>query len=484
MKSGRLVAHPSASTRPPPADLAAALLAGAEDRPGATALLDGSQAVSYGALNARVTRFAAALIDRGILPGDRVAIRLDSAADFIAAFLGVQRAGAIAVQLPPLYRRREIARVLSDSGSALVIGDLRGVCDAPRPCSSPQVPVVPAEALDADGHVDLDSRARRLDDPAVLTYVADIRGPLAGLVQTGAGLLAAADAYARGVLALGPTDVCIGSIGLWWAYGLGALLVFPMRAGAVTVPIAQPLALIDAIPAVRATVLFGVPTMYRMLLEHPGLTADGLRTLRACVSAGEPLPEEVAQAWRRRTGLDLLDGFGATELTHIVISERPGEARPGYLGVPVPGYEARIVGPDFRTLTDGAPGQLAVRGPTGAMYWRDPEAQRAVVREGWTLTRDICVREADGWFRYVRRADDIIVSAGYKISPREVEDALAAHDDVARARVFGAPDPLRGSVVKAALTPAAGRTIAVERLQQYLKRELAPYKCPREIVLE
>ena len=198
------------------------------------------------------------------------------------------------------------------------------------------------------------------------------------------------------------------------------------------------------------------------------------------------MPADVAEEWRRRTGLEIVDGLGTTELTHIVISARPGDVRPGFIGRPVDGYEARIIDSAGRAVADGNPGLLAVRGPTRARYWRDAEAERRVTREGWTLTGDIGIRHTDGWFRYVRRADSLIVSAGYKISIREVEDALAAHGEVLRARVSAVADPMRGSVAHAVVTPVPTADTATlpERLREYLKTELAPFKCPRVITVE
>jgi 2-aminobenzoate-CoA ligase len=296
-------------------------------------------------------------------------------------------------------------------------------------------------------------------------------------------MLASADTYARHVLQLTPSDVCIGTTSLAWAFGLGALLTFPLRFGAATVLLDGPASLLQTIAAERATILFSVPTMYRMLLQHPDLDRGRLRSLRCCVSAAEPLPPDLLDAWRDRTGLDIVDGFGTTELTHIFISARPGSVRPGFIGTVVPGYEARIVDAEMRDVPDGTAGLLAVRGPTGARYWRDPAAQRRVVKNGWTLSGDRCVRHADGWFQHLGRADALVVSAGYKISTCEVEGVLARHPDVASARVQAIADPIRGAVTRAEIVTAAGADASglAVRLQAYLKSEIAPFKCPREI---
>ena len=223
--------------------------------------------------------------------------------------------------------------------------------------------------------------------------------------------------------------------------------------------------------------------MYRMLLRRPDLESLDLRSLRRCVSAAEPLLREVLEAWRARTGLDILDGLGTTEMTHIFISARPGDVRPGLIGTTVPGYHAQIVDEAMHEVPRGMTGRLAVRGPTGARYWRNPDAQRRTVRDGWTLTGDICIQHADGWFEHVSRSDNLIVSAGSKISRREVECVLEAHVEVSRAHVFSVPDPVRGNSACAIVVPARGADTEglSERLQRYLKGELAAFKCPRHI---
>jgi 2-aminobenzoate-CoA ligase len=206
-----------------------------------------------------------------------------------------------------------------------------------------------------------------------------------------------------------------------------------------------------------------------------------MSSVRRSISAAESLPAAVVHEWYDRTRIELLDGIGTTELAHVFISSKSGSIRPGSIGQVVAGYEARVVDADCQDVPDGVPGLLAVRGPTGARYWRDPEAQCSAVRNGWTLTGDICRRDEHGWFTHLHRNDDLIVSGGYKVSPAEVERALLDHADVCEARVFPVADPTRGAVPHAeiCLAPAADRSGASDRLQQYLRQELAPYKCPR-----
>lgn len=485
-------------------NLGEALLVHARIAPGKCAIRFRGESVSYEALRRRVMQLTATLAAIGVEPTDRVGLRLPNCADFIAAWLAIQRLGAICVQLPEQYRRRELAHVLNHSGASTVICDAgflsdfgglrttmgsgivaavlgsrdrdsRGFADA----------IFLADVATDDSH-DPDAYPSPLDQPAVITYITDSAGALKGAVHSPAEILASADTYGGQVLELTSSDVCIGTTSLAWAFGLGALLTCPLRAGATIVLPDGPMQLLQAIADERATVLFSVPTMYRMLLRHPDLDRAQLGSLRCCISATEPLSAELVEQWHRRTGLDIVDGFGTTELTHIVISARPGNARPGFIGTVVPGYEARIVDANMQDVQDGRSGLLAVRGPTGARYWRDDEAQRRVVRDGWTLTGDVCVRTPDGWFQHIGRADALVVSAGYKIAVREVERVLEEHPDVASARVFPTPDPIRGAVTNAVVVRAENVDAVglAERLQQYLKAELAPFKCPRHIHIE
>lgn len=466
-------------------NLAERLLDQAGVDPDKTAIVTRSGKMSYEALRRRVLSLAGGLLRIGIRPADRVALQLPNGPDFIAAWLAVQWVGAIGVQLSLAYRRREIERVTNHSGACIIVcaADSFGSVDAARATTDARI--VSLDDLTGDPVQSLAYACQR-DHPALITYITSADGPLKGVVHSPADILASADTYASEVLRLTSADVCIGTVSLAWAFGLGALLTFPLRAGATTTLVDGPMELLGAVAASSATVLFGVPTMYRTLLRHPDLGCADLRSLRCCVSAGEPLPAEVAEEWRARTGIEILDGLGTTELTHVFISARPGRVRQGLVGTPVAGYEARIVDEDFHDLADGAPGQLAVRGPTGALYWRDAAAQRRTVRDGWTLTGDICVRHVDGGFQHLRRADALIVSAGYKISIREVEDALEAHPDVSAAQVSAVPDPVRGAVASAVVTPTPHASVStlVERLQQYLKAELAAFKCPREIRIQ
>jgi 2-aminobenzoate-CoA ligase len=455
----------------------------------ATSIIYRGETISYGELRRRVVARAAYLIRLGVQPADRVVLRLPNGPEYIVTWLAVQWVGAIGVPVPPVYRLREIAHVVNHSGATVVIcsADLAADVASARPRFAHETvtAVVPFDGL-VDSMSPPPAHPTARDNPALITYIASATGAPRGVVHSPAEILATADTYARDVLELSRDDICIGSSSLAWSFGLGASLVFPLHAGATTVLVdAAGPPLPAAIAASRATVLFSVPTMYRLLLRQPDLQSFDLTSLRCCVSAAEPLPASVVEAWRARTGLEILDGLGTTELAHIFISAKSGAVRPGSIGTPVAGYEARIVDATFAELPRGVAGMLAVSGPTGGRYWRDAEAQRRGSRDGWTLTGDICVQGEDGWFEHIRRVDDLIVSGGYKISPVEVERALLDHPGVSFARVSAAADPIRGSVPQAVVSLRPGFPIsgAAERLQQFLRQELASYKCPREILI-
>ena len=300
-------------------------------------------------------------------------------------------------------------------------------------------------------------------------------------MHTHRDMLAIADTFSVHVLKPRPDDIFVGSPPLSFTYGLGGALVFPMRAGASSVLLARttPDVLPAAIERYGVTVLFTAPTAYRALLAQP--TPDALRTLRRCVSAGEKLPRAVWEDWYRAYGVKIIDGIGSTEMLHIFIGSADDDIRPGATGVPVPGYEARVVDDHDVEVPDGVPGHLAVRGPTGCRYLDDPR-QAEYVRHGWNHTGDTYIRDSDGYFWYQARSDDMIISSGYNIAGPEVEEALLRHPDVVEAAVVGTPDEARGQLVSAFVVlrdPAGASEEKKRELQDFAKREIAPYKYPR-----
>ncbi len=454
-----------------------------------TAILTGNERVTYGELQRRTNRMGVALRGLGVQPGDRVAMRFLNGVPFVATWLAVQKIGAIGVSTMPMLRARELAYIANDSEATTVVcqHDLMDELARARPSFDHPVAVIDAEELIADGADRLDAESVSSADVALIAYTSGSTGVPKGATHTPADMLASADCYGRHVLEMKPDDVCGGHPTLAFTFGLGGLLVFPFRAGACASLIDRfsPETLLARIAADRITVLFCAATTYRLLLQDPNLErAHDLSSLRLCVSAGEPLPAAVYEEWHRRIGVEILDGIGSTEMFHIFISARRGRVRAGSTGTVVPGYEARVVDEHLDEVARGTHGLLAVRGPTGCRYWRKPERQREYVRGGWNITGDVYRQDADGYFWHLCRNDDLIVCGGYNIAGPEVENVLLEHDAVLEAAVVASPDALRQAVPKAFVVLKDGvvsSAALVSALQEHVKRELAPYKYPREI---
>ncbi|MFF9475432.1 AMP-binding protein [Streptomyces roseolus] len=474
---------------------AAELVDGTAERFGAgrPALRDGEGGTwSYGALRERVDRIVRVLTgELGLKPGNRVLLRGPTTPWLAACWLAVVKAGGIAVTVPAQQRAAELAFAAGTAACSLALCDA-GALDELLAAGVPGLLVVP---YGGDGPDDLLARAARqapgpvpaadtaADDVALIAFTSGTTG----CVHFHRDVLAAADTFSARVLRPRPDDVFAGSPQLAFTFGLGGLLVFPLRAGACTVLLdrAGPQQLLAAIGRHRVSVLFTAPTAYRAMLGllDAGSTAD-LSSLRRCVSAGEHLPDAVWTAWYARTGLRLINGLGTTELLHIVLAAADADSGPGTTGRPVPGWRAAVLGPDGRPVPDGHEGLLAVRGPVGCRYLADPR-QTEYVRDGWNLTGDRYVREPDGRFRYVSRADDMIISAGYTIAGPQVEEVLLGHPDVVETAVVGRPDALRGQAVVAYAVvrdgvPRDAATAAA--LRAFVRARLAPYKTPRAVV--
>ncbi|MEV6201054.1 AMP-binding protein [Streptomyces sp. NPDC051771] len=451
---------------------------------------------SYGELRERVDRIAGVLTgELGLRPGNRVLLRGPTTPWLAACWLAVVKAGGIAVTVPAEHRAAELAFAATTAACSLALCDARAL-DELSAASVPGLAVVP---YGGDGPGDLLARAGRrapgpvpaagtaADDVALIAFTSGTTGRPKGCVHFHRDVLAAADTFSARVLRPRPDDVFAGSPQLAFTFGLGGLLVFPLRAGASAVLLdrAGPQQLLAAIGRHRASVLFTAPTAYRAMLGllDAGSAAD-LSSLRRCVSAGEHLPDAVWTAWYARTGLRLINGLGTTELLHIVLAAADADSRPGTTGRPVPGWRAAVLGPDGRPVPDGQEGLLAVRGPVGCRYLADPR-QTEYVRDGWNVTGDRCVREPDGRFRYVSRADDMIVSAGHTIAGPQVEEVLLGHPDVVETAVVGRPDPLRGQVVVAYAVVREGVARdpgTAAELRSFVRARLAPYKSPRAVV--
>ncbi|MFF0161179.1 AMP-binding protein [Streptomyces sp. NPDC005263] len=467
---------------------AAELLAGqAPDRP--VFHTPAGETWTYGDLRARVDRIAHTLTrDLGIVPGNRVLLRGPTTPWLAACWLAVLKAGAVAVTALAQQRPHELSTMCEMAQVRHALCDTRALADL----VGAGIPGLRITAYGGDAPDDLlrrrtpeqpyDAVRTAADDVALIAFTSGTTGRPKGCMHFHRDVLAIADTFSRHVLRPHPDDVFTGSPPLGFTFGLGGLVVFPMRAGASALLLEQagPKQLLPAIAAHRVSVLFTAPTAYRAMLGD----LDGYDTssLRRCVSAGENLPAATWRAWRERTGLGIINGIGATELLHIFVSAADERIRPGTTGVPVPGWYARVQDGDGEPVPDGEPGLLAVRGPVGCRYLADPR-QREYVRDGWNLTGDTYVREPDGYFRYVARADDMIISAGYNIAGPEVEDALLRHPDVVEAAVVGRSDEARGQIVVAYAVLKEGADRDTEALRAFVRSELAPYKCPREIVL-
>jgi 2-aminobenzoate-CoA ligase len=443
---------------------------------------------TYGELSARVDRVAHLLTSAlGVVPGNRVLLRGPTTPWLAACWLAVLKAGAVAVTVLAQQRPYELVTVCELARVTHALCDIRSVDDLVKA----EVPGLRITTYGGDGPEDLlrlpapdgpfpvvDTAA---EDVALIAFTSGTTGRPKGCVHFHRDVLAVADTFSRHVLRPRADDVFAGSPPLGFTFGLGGLVVFPMRAGASALLLEQagPKQLLPALAEHRVSVLFTAPTAYRAMLGE--LDGHDLSALRRCVSAGENLPAATWRAWHERTGLRIINGIGATELLHIFIAAADDAIRPGTTGVPVPGWHARVQDADGEPVPDGEQGLLAVRGPVGCRYLAD-ERQREYVRGGWNVTGDTYVREPDGYFRYVSRADDMIISAGYNIAGPEVEDALLRHPEVLEAAVVGRPDEARGQVAVAYVVVAAGADRDGEALRAFLRAELAPYKCPREIV--
>ena len=449
---------------------------------------------AYADLLAEANRIAHVLVDdMRVVPGNRVLLRGPNTPATAACWFAVIKAGAIAVGTMALLRARELTDVITKAqiSHALCDARLAAELDNARP-ACPTLQDVAWFASDAaDGvearaagksteFVNVDTAA---DDTALIAFTSGTTGKPKGTMHFHRDVMAACDCWPRTTLRATADDVFTGSPPLAFTFGLGGLLLFPLRVGAATLLVERPAPdqLLAAVASHRATVLFTAPTSYRAMA--PNVAKHDLASLRKCVSAGEALPAATRQLWKDATGIEIIDGIGSTELLHIFISHDEAHARPGSTGKPVPGYRACVMDDAGRPLPPGNVGQLAVKGPTGCRYLADPR-QANYVRQGWNYTGDAYLVDDDGYFIYQARTDDMIVSAGYNIAGPEVESALLLHPAISECGVIGVDDAERGQIVKAfvVLKPGyAGDAAMTAALQDFVKQTIAPYKYPRAI---
>ncbi len=453
---------------------------------------------SYAALKSLSDRIAHVLVtEGGLVPGNRVLLRGPNTMMLIACWFAVLKAGGIVVTTMPMLRAAELGPILDKGRITHALVDSRTLEDwAPAARVSRHLrwtATYDGDSSGCTGGGELETLARTgdrafaphvgpSDAPALIAFTSGTTGVPKGCVHDHRAILAPADSFARHILAPEPGLVWCGSPPIAFTYGLGALVLFPFRFLGTSVPLeaGSPPALLEAIARFRVQMLFTAPTAYKAMLGL--LDGHDLSSLRTCVSAGEHLPPAVLAAWETATGHRLVNGIGATELMHIFISAAGDDIVAGSTGRVVPGYEATVLDDDDQPMNEGE-GRLAVRGPTGCRYLDDPR-QQAYVRQGWNVTGDTYRLTRDGHFHYVARSDDMIVSSGYNIAAPEVENALLAHEAVAECAVVGAPDPDRGSIVKAHIVLAPGHSasdLLARALQDHVKAVIAPYKYPRAI---
>ncbi|MFM2120604.1 MAG: hypothetical protein RL722_2072, partial [Pseudomonadota bacterium] len=458
----------------------------------------GGLAWTYAQLQDKANRIAAVLVrEMGLVPGNRVLLRAPNNPMLAACWFGVIKAGGIAVGTMPLLRAKELTAILQKAEVSHALCD-RQLAEELASARG-HAPVLRALKLfhgdgsgtDADSLETAMARQDGLfanvdtaaDDCCLFAFTSGTTGVPKATMHFHRDVMAACACFPRHILRPQADDVFIGSPPLAFTFGLGGLLLFPMSVGACTVLLekAGPAQLAEAIAEFGATTLFTAPTSYRALAAQ----GEALKAtpLRQCVSAGEALPAATRALWKAATGIELIDGIGSTELLHIFISADEAHSRPGATGRAIPGYRARVIDEAGRELPPGTVGRLAVQGPTGCRYLDDVR-QAQYVQNGWNVTGDAYLMDADGYFHYQARTDDMIISAGYNIAAPEVEDALMSHPAVAECGVIGVADPERGQIVKAFVVLRPGQAAdatQVQALQDHVKQTVAPYKYPRAI---
>jgi len=462
---------------------------------------------TYAQLQAQANRLANVMSGTlGLVPGSRVLLRSANHPMFAALWLGAMKAGLVVVPTMPLLRARELKKVIDKGNVAIAICD-EALSSELNQCMNPAEPTYAKslkrvvrfnsddrldglEAMMAAAPVTYTNVTTRADDVCMLAFTSGTTGEPKAAAHFHRDVLAMCDTFSKHVLKPDAHDIFCGTPPIAFTFGLGGQLCFPLRVGASVLLVERltPELLIDAIQKSSATISFTAPTFYRqmgLLLKARGSTpgASLLPSLKKSVSAGEALPDATRQLWKDATGIEMIDGIGSTEMMHIFISSAGANVRKGAIGKVVPGYRAMVVDANMRPVGPGTIGRLAVKGPTGCRYVDDPR-QASYVKDGWNLPGDAFTVDADGYYFYQARTDDMIVSAGYNIAGPEVESILMTHDAVADCGVVGVPDDERGQIVKAFVilrAEAKPGDALIKALQDFVKERIAPYKYPRAI---
>jgi 2-aminobenzoate-CoA ligase len=452
---------------------------------------------TYGELRDIASRIAKVLVeDHGLVPGNRVLLRAGNNPMLVACWYAVLKAGGICVTTMQLLRARELVYIVEKAEIHHALCDIslnEEMEEASR--RQPELTTTLYFSATGDGDTTLDQEIisksgdfvncdTAADDTALIAFTSGTTGTPKATMHFHRDIIAMCDCFPRSFEMAEPHDIFTGTPPLAFTFGLGGLTCFPMRFGASTRFFSAPLGAEDMMAAIekyKITGLYTAPTMYRLLADL--VDKYDITSLQKCVSAGETLPKATWEAFHEATGLRIVDGLGSTEMIHIFVAASPGDMRSGYTGKPIPGYRAKIVDEDGNDLGPNQPGLLAVQGPTGCRYLAD-DRQSVYVRNGWNYPGDVYERNEDGYFKYVARADDMIISAGYNISGPEIENALLDHPAVSECAVIGKPDSKRTNIVKAFIILREGFKPSDKlrkALQDYVKSEIAPYKYPREI---
>jgi benzoate-CoA ligase len=469
-------------------------------RPGKIAYIDERGSYSVADLAERVNRCANALTDLGLALEARVMVCLLDTIDFPSVFLGAIKAGLVPVAVNTLLTSSDFDFMLRDSrAQALIVSEPLLPAFEQILERQPFLKHVIVSGGNSSDHLELKDLVEkatkdfaaaptRADDACFWLYSSGSTGTPKGVVHVQTSMIRTAELYAQPILGIQESDLVFSAAKLFFAYGLGNALSFPLSVGATTVLLSErptPPAVCRILREYRPTIFYGVPTLYTALLSSPDLPRREELNLRRCTSAGEALPPDVGRRWLEHTGVDILDGLGSTEMLHIFLSNRPGDVRYGSTGKPVPGYDIRLVDEEGKPVSKGEIGELQVCGPTGAAYyWNNRDKSRNTFLGPWTRSGDKYSESDDGYFVYSGRNDDMLKVSGIWVSPFEVESALASHAAVLEAAVVGQADENglvkpKAYVVLRPNTPQTPELAA--NLQQHVKGQLAPYKYPRWI---